>query len=336
MHNEAPFIQGLLESLLIAEQRLHLKEILIVDNASKDKSVDLAEQVLSRQEGIDWQIIRRSENNLGAARAQLIDLASAEWLAMIDADALATPHWLSRWSLALEKFATPEVAALGGPNHPSDILRRQQGLSESPFHRALQLSAQNFLGHLNSPQVKVFASGTQLPQLSTCNILLRREHVKKVGNFSSQFARIAEDLDLSHRLTDHGFTLVYDAENPIFHAIVENLGEWSKRAYRFGQAQWNVIALHPKHLSPRLLLPVLFLGLGGGAFWLAPALTGFLCFSYCAALIALSLYLSRKAQCPALWPSLTAVFIATHFSYAIGETVGLGRYLLQRIFFKRR
>ena len=102
--NAAPTLGLCLTSLL--EQSLSAHEIIVVDDASSDLSVEVAE-------GFGASLHQRSENGgAAAARAEGASRATGEVLAFIDADCVAPEDWLQK---IVDSFCQdPELGGVGG------------------------------------------------------------------------------------------------------------------------------------------------------------------------------------------------------------------------------
>ena len=87
-YNSGRFIKRCLESVL--EQKYPFKEIIIIDNASTDGTVDILEQFEDRCQ------IRYNEENIGfaAAQNQAIALSGGEWVLTLNPDVLLLPNFI--------------------------------------------------------------------------------------------------------------------------------------------------------------------------------------------------------------------------------------------------
>jgi GT2 family glycosyltransferase len=87
-YNSGRFIKRCIESVL--EQRYQPKEIVIVDNASTDGTVDILEQFEGR-----CQIFYNQENiGFAAAQNQAIRMCSGEWVLTLNPDLLLLPNFI--------------------------------------------------------------------------------------------------------------------------------------------------------------------------------------------------------------------------------------------------
>lgn len=176
-HNEEGFIGACLDSV---EQhaRGFFKEVIVVDNASTDKTADVA-----RARGA--RVIREEKKGLTRARQAGFEAATGEWVACIDADCRLSPTWVEvarRYLAAYE-----DAVSLSGP------VRYYDG------PRILRL-------------VIVLAEWVALPLTSYMtryliiggNFIAKRVAIEQVGGFDRSIAFFGEDADIARRLEKIG------------------------------------------------------------------------------------------------------------------------------------
>ena len=87
-YNSGRFIKRCLESVLA--QRYANKEIIVIDNASSDGTVDILEQFEDR-----CQIIYNDENiGFAAAQNQAIRISTGDWVLTLNPDVLLLPNFI--------------------------------------------------------------------------------------------------------------------------------------------------------------------------------------------------------------------------------------------------
>jgi len=87
-YNSGRFIKRCLESVL--SQRYRLKEVIVIDNASTDGTIDILEQFEGRCQ------IHYNEENVGfaAAQNQAIRMAGGDWILTLNPDVLLLPNFI--------------------------------------------------------------------------------------------------------------------------------------------------------------------------------------------------------------------------------------------------
>src|SRR5438067_8932857 len=108
--NEEKYLADCLESLLAQTYSKWLTEIVVVDNASTDRTAAIAA-------GYGVRILREERKGAAFARQTGFIAASHELVAGIDADCVAPPDWLER--IVAEFEAKPDLVGLSGR---SDLL----------------------------------------------------------------------------------------------------------------------------------------------------------------------------------------------------------------------
>ncbi len=105
-YNSGRFIKRCLESVL--EQRYEAKEIIVIDNASTDGTIDILEQFADR-----CTIIVNEENTgFAAAQNQAIRLSRGAWILTLNPDVLLLPGFIE--SLVVAGGLDPEVGTVCG------------------------------------------------------------------------------------------------------------------------------------------------------------------------------------------------------------------------------
>lgn len=92
-----------------------------------------------------------------------------------------------------------------------------------------------------------FLAGRTRPQglhLCTGNVSMRREDYHRAGGFN-QTLRRSEDRELGIRLEKDGCTVVYADEARTVHCSDHDDAVWLVRAYRYGQFDHRIAAMHP-------------------------------------------------------------------------------------------
>ncbi len=178
-HNEESVIA---ETLDVAQKcsRGKFKEIIVVDNASTDKTSGIATAHGAR-------IVFESEKGLPAARQRGFESSHSDYLAYIDADTLITNDWIEKAEMYFA--ARPDIVSLSGP-------RRYFG---SSFWRLWILNALWAFAPVTYWLVGYMILGG--------NFVVKRDALEKIGGFDKSIKFYGEDTDLARRLSKVGKTL---------------------------------------------------------------------------------------------------------------------------------
>jgi len=176
-YNEQQNIETCIKSLEKQDYPSNRIEIIVVDDESIDKTVEIARKYNVR-------VLNQKHSGQGAARNKGVDEASAEIVAFIDADDIASPSWLRELVPLLND---DEVAAVGCSR---DLINR-----DNDFIKIAWLE-RDFRHHY-SPEKTTHLGGSGL--------IYKKTVFQEIGGFEPIFSP-AEDMELSTRLAKHGYT----------------------------------------------------------------------------------------------------------------------------------
>lgn len=253
-HNEEKNIAALLVSLAHQTALTNIKEVILADNKSTDKTVSLAQEMAQTYQ-LPLRVLSLGENNIGKARRALVEAATETLVAFVDGDCKVEPSWLQTLLshfLNVSKFDS-RLAGVGGPNRTSGKNFFQKTLNANLDRGWLHgFSSQSF-------QTKKLA-GISVDHLPTTNALFLKSALVSVGNFSASFARVGEDLDLGLRLTQNRYQLRSFPTPVVINDCAETLGEWAQRMFRFGVAQGLTLGRRLSFVTLTLLVGTLWAG----------------------------------------------------------------------------
>jgi glucosyl-dolichyl phosphate glucuronosyltransferase len=112
-YNRAANLDAVLSAL--SAQRIDcgvVWSVLVVDNASTDRTVDVVEAHRSRRLLPGLRLVREDELGLTPARRRGVREASAPWIAFVDDDNLVEPGWLDAITQAARSH--PQAGGIGG------------------------------------------------------------------------------------------------------------------------------------------------------------------------------------------------------------------------------
>jgi mycofactocin glycosyltransferase len=236
-------------------------EVIVVDDGSRDDSAQVA-----RSRGalvVSSGGTRRgpaAARNVGAARA------TGELLAFIDSDCSASAGWLSELVPVFRGEKTAAVGGLVDGMCTASAVDRYEAMMSS-----LSLGArERFAG-----------PGDDTFYLPSCNLLVRRALFLSVKGFEDGM-HVGEDVDLTWRLRDAGWTIAYLPAGRILHEHRSSVRSFMSRRFDYGTSEGTLQKLHPLRKKRFVLPPVLgavlalclFAPLAGG--WLIVVAAGLL------------------------------------------------------------
>ena len=196
VYNVEAYIRGAIEGL--AAQSYPIREVLVIDDGTRDRSVEIAREYPVR-------IIAHDENRgLAAARNTAFNNAGAAWVGAIDTDAVPDPDYTQLIMMELEN-RDPRVVGAGGP------LRERHTDTPADLWRAAALSQDR------GPQ-RICHSG-----LFGSNSVLQRDAVLAVGGYDESCRTNGEDWYICRQLGESGRLLSYTPYAVAHHMRTDSL-----------------------------------------------------------------------------------------------------------------
>ena len=212
--NRCLVLARLLESL--AKQALPAGielEVLVVDNGSTDRSVEMA-----RQRGVNVLCLARNE---GVSRAlnRGISASTGEYVVLLNNDVELAPGWMEELLRAMSTgrpwFATGKM--LRYDNH-----RKIDGAGDAVCCGGTAWR----LGH-GKDDGPVFAASRSTYFPSATATIIRREFFDRVGLLDESYYAYLEDVDLGFRAAIQDLPGVYVPEAVAYHRGSETAGAWT-------------------------------------------------------------------------------------------------------------
>jgi GT2 family glycosyltransferase len=224
-YNSGRFIKRCLESVLV--QRYPYKEVIVVDNASMDGTVDILEQFEDR-----CQIVYNDENiGFAAAQNQAIGLSNGDWVLTLNPDVLLLPNFIQ--SLVEAGQIDPKIGTVCGKlltilasfDLPDKPLVDSTGIYFTPMLRHLDRGSQEVdNGHYLNHEY-VFGA-------TAAAALYRRQMIDDVSVddefFDPDFFVYREDADVAWRAQLLGWRCIYTPHARGYH--VRNVLPGNRRA----------------------------------------------------------------------------------------------------------
>lgn len=223
-HHRGEFLQKCLDSIYMQEGLPHPYEVLVVDNGSDAQAAPAADpEIQLRVEVPGENLWVTGGRNYGMARAH------GEYFVFIDDDAVWTsPDDARRLIAHLDE--DPKCGAVGvksrAPN--GDVIVEELTLPD----KAHALS-------LGQP--------TEVPYYYGVGTAMRASLVAQIGGYPERFHVFAEEIDLSLRMIDAGYHILFDPNVSVYHYKTD-LGRPFK-----GASYWQYNALNKTRVAWRLL-----------------------------------------------------------------------------------
>ncbi len=207
--NTKTLLLDCVESLYQTTQESSL-EIIVVDNASSDGSIDAL-----RNNYPQAQVIV-NPSNFGFAKANNIGIKKAKgrYVCLVNSDVKALEGALDKMRLYMESHS--EIGALAPKTFFGDM-QIQKNCREFPTLR--NLFCQEFFLNTLFPTVAFFRGRDmirydynkvmEIEALSGCFLMVRREVIAQVGPLDEQFFFYSEDVDWCKRIHDAGWKLIH-------------------------------------------------------------------------------------------------------------------------------
>jgi|GEM_PF-3461849 len=226
-YNEEKLIVRCLESL--AAQIPAPDEILVVNNASKDRTEALVQQFIAAHPDAKARMIDESKQGCSHARETGWREAIGDIIIHVDADEIMPPGWLARIRATL--MLSPEIDAIGGTVR----------FENAPFSiRIIQM-----LFNLLYPRLVQVSKG--FPYLCGGMTITKREVLEEMNGYVEKSDDELDDYYFSRRASQLGFTLRYI---PAIYGI-HSLRRYDSGGLR-GFLQWGVAGLDAQQYDPNV------------------------------------------------------------------------------------
>ena len=192
VYNGERFIGQCIESLLALDYPENNREIIIVDNNSKDRTSEIAKKYPVRY------LFERKQGPC-CARNTGIGNAAFPLIAFTDSDCLADKSWIKELVKAFQKKA---VGGCGGhlePVQPTTVIE------EYVIYKEILSQERALRDEAISP-----------PFLLTANAMYRKKILEEAEGFDEEIP-VGEDADLSWRVRWKGYSLEYEPRAIVYH-----------------------------------------------------------------------------------------------------------------------
>lgn len=252
-YNVKEFLLNLLQSINNAKNNYSL-EIIVVDNASDDGSVELIKEKYPYIK----LIVNNTNVGFGSANNQALQIAKGKYFLLINPDTIVKENTFKEMIEFFERTPSAGIAGCKVLNPDGSLqLACRRGFPGpwTSFTKVMGLSrlfpkskffARYNLTYLDENQTY------EVDAVSGAFMMMRGELFQKIGGFDQQFFMYGEDLDLCYRTQKSGYKVYYVNTTEIIHFK----GESTKRS-SIDETKIFYDAMHlfvRKHFSSSLLI----------------------------------------------------------------------------------
>jgi len=192
-------------------------EIILVDNASSDGSIEFVKENFSKVHVI------KNDDNLGFAEGNNIGIKNSKGsiIALFNPDAVADKNWLSNLISILSSSDTI-AAASGKMYYLGDQFGKDKIFCTWP--KIDPITAMPFNYNNNEPISKV-------DYLSGAAMVVKKSIIDKIGLLDSDYFLYFEETDWCARMIRAGYDLIYTPNAIVWHAVSATISESDKKIY---------------------------------------------------------------------------------------------------------
>jgi cellulose synthase/poly-beta-1,6-N-acetylglucosamine synthase-like glycosyltransferase len=213
-YNSQQTIEECLKSILALDYPEGFVEVIVMDGASKDATVKIAEKYPVK--------VLSVRLNAPAAYNYAMKIAANPVLGFVDADAKVEPTWLNMLVPHLEE---DKVAGVSGSIETWNV--------DSPWAKSIGYELKNRYRRI----------GKYTSRIATMNLLMKKAAIEETGgwdeNLPSQY-----DTDLGFRISAKGYRIAYEPKAICYHYNRPNIPAYYKQQLQYGK---NTLKLYFKH-----------------------------------------------------------------------------------------
>jgi GT2 family glycosyltransferase/MoaA/NifB/PqqE/SkfB family radical SAM enzyme/glycosyltransferase involved in cell wall biosynthesis len=236
--NGKKYLKKLLDSVFCLNYPKSKIEVIFIDNLSTDNSVEFVKKNYRKV-----KIIKNSVNNYCKALNLGIENSRHDYVALINNDMRLDKNWLAELIKVISKGR--DIACVG--SKVLDMAGRIQNASSYELPNF-------YWGERGAGQTKKrYDSIEQVSYICGAAVLYRKDVFLKVGLFDEDFVMFVEDMDMSLRLRQRGYRLVFVPNSIVYHKFHGTTTE-EMNSYYIERNRLLFLAKHyPHKLSSSLL-----------------------------------------------------------------------------------
>ena len=234
--DRADELQRCLDSLAKVSYPQEKIQLIVVDDGSSDDS-----SLVAQRSGALLVPSGGCGRGPAAARNVGARVATGDILAFIDSDCTASTGWLNE---LIPSFIDPATAAVGG------LVDGMCSASEIDRYETVMSSLSLGLRERSG------SGGDDTFYLPSCNLLVRRTAFLQANGFKDEM-HVGEDVDLTWRLRDCGWTITYLPTGRVNHEHRSTVRSFMSRRFDYGTSEGILQRIHPQRRKRMLVPPLL-------------------------------------------------------------------------------
>ena len=239
VYNRPQEIDELLESLC-KQDFSDAFEVLVIEDGSSEKCDEIVAKYKSK---LNVTYLFKENSGAGASRNFGMDHANGNYFIILDSDVLVPNQYLSSVKRTLEQSYTD---AFGGPDAAHS--------SFTVLQKAINYSMTSVLTTGGIRGKKNVANNFQ-PR--SFNMGLSKSVFEATGGFGKH--KVGEDIDLSLRIREMGFTSQLISEAFVYHKRRTSLSQFYKQTFAFGTARPLLNKRYPETAKITYWFPLVFI-----------------------------------------------------------------------------
>jgi hypothetical protein len=257
-YNNEFIIEKCLSSIF--ESEYPNREVIIVDNASTDKTLNVVKRVVDKY--CAWNLVKIVVNsrNYGISKAANIGVvhSKGKYIAFLDSDAFVDPCWLFQPIELMEK--NPIVGAVQAKVLKAESFRRNIKIIDSTGG-LMDLRLESYSRGSGKIDEGQYGEVDEIFYPIHTGAVIRKDAFLKVGGFDRDFFIDYHDIDLGWRLWIRGYKVVFAPNSIVYHMR----GGSRRRPINYYKVH-NYLAMILKNAKLGILLKKYFMYASGAAF----------------------------------------------------------------------
>lgn len=322
VRNEEAFIERSLASILGQTLGVENLEILLVDGMSEDKTRERAAAMLSSHERLPWRILDNPGKTAPCAMNVGLRAARGAFVARVDGHSELESKYLEKAINLLD--AHPAAAGVGG---------RLETLGHGAKAAVIAAAMSSSFGVGGAAFRLPGPPGSVVEADTVAFPVYRRRALEENGYFDETLVRNQDD-EYNFRLRKRGWKILLAADLKVKYYSRAAFGKLWRQYYEYGVYKVRVLQKHPRQMSPRHFVPLLFVLALAATFVMAgfspwPLLALVFLWGLAAAAASLELAAREKWGMAEALPRLFLLpwaFFLLHTAYGAGFAAGLLRF----------